>query len=76
MKHYDKALHFAAGLLIVVILTAVGVPALYAGVACLVAAAGKEALDEHTYGGANLPDFLTSLAGGALGLAVSFSSQL
>lgn len=71
MKNYDKALHFAAGLLIVVILMMTGVPALYAGIACLIAAAGKEAFDEYTYGGASLWDFVATVAGGALVLGVS-----
>lgn len=72
MKYYDKALHFFAGLVIVAILLVAGVPALYAGIACLLAAAGKEALDEYTYGGADLLDFVATMAGGILVLVVSF----
>lgn len=71
MKNYDKALHFAAGLLIVVILMMAGVSALYAGIVCVLAAAGKEAVDEYTYGGADFLDFIATLAGGGLALGVS-----
>jgi hypothetical protein len=74
MKYYDKALHFAAGVVIVLILMMAGVSPVYAGVACLVAAAGKEALDEKAYGGASLMDFIATLAGGALVIGVSYFS--